>query len=219
MSKQSLSKAVKAYFDKQSLSEHQLDSYEAMFDNSEPKISAWTSYTKFIAAAASILLVMILSFQYYSVEQDIDMGMEIAQEVAKNHIKMKPLEVKSNQLGDLKRYFDQLDFSLIESERLLDKTMLGARYCSIQGVTAAQLRYQQSDKSLSGITVYEVDYQPELFGKIPDIDKGMEPRKIVLKGLELHLWVEKGLLFASAQELPLNYLIEDGNAIKDRDEQ
>ncbi|MFT4799487.1 MAG: hypothetical protein ACI9B8_002041 [Sulfitobacter sp.] len=65
----------------------------------------------------------------------------IAAEVAKNHINMKPLEVQTGKLNELKDYFTELDFSPVQSSHFSAGQLIGARYCSVQGVTAAQLRY------------------------------------------------------------------------------
>ncbi len=125
----------------------------------------------------------------------------ISQEVAKNHIKMKPLEVRSSKLSEVQRYFTMLDFSPIESTlRFADQAhaLLGARYCSIRGVTAAQLRYQAG----SGLsTLYEVPYDAALFGDLPNIDRGDEPIQSYSKGVSVKIWVEKGLLLVSAQNV------------------
>lgn len=132
-------------------------------------------------------------------EQQALMVAAIAEEVAKNHIKMKPLEVKSSALVDLQRYFDLLDFSPIRSGiAFTDKLLLGGRYCSIQGVTAAQLRYQ-TDESKS--TLYEVVYDGAVFGKLPNIDHGEVPIEHYSRGVAVKIWVEKGLLLVLAQNV------------------
>lgn len=197
MTKQRLSDAVKAYYDSQSLDDNTLDHYQQLQRTEAEPNQVQHARRYSMAAIMSVLLVAMISWQFYPIQND--MGLEIAQEVAKNHIKMKPLEVKSDQIDDLRQYFTQLDFALIEPNALSHHTLKGARYCSIQGVTAAQFRYHGQDTA-NGITVYEVDYQPDIFGDIPDIERGESPREIQLKGLLLKLWVEKGLLLVSAQE-------------------
>ena len=75
---------------------------------------------------------------------------------------------------------------------LTETTLQGGRYGSIQGVTAAQLRYSLGEDEVS--TLYEVGYDPGTFGPIPDLDQGQRPEQLLVRGLKVTLWVEKGLL-------------------------
>jgi uncharacterized protein YbaP (TraB family) len=197
MNKKTLSQATKEHYASQSLSDQKLERYEKMLQATKVDTGALQSKKySLLSAVASFLVLIIVGMQFYPAQGDI--AFDIAQEVAKNHIKIKPLEVKSDQLSDLKEYFTQLDFALIDPEMMVGKTMKGARYCSIQGVTAAQFRYGENEPS-QRVTVYEVEYKPEIFGEIPNRDKGMAPQEIKLKGLLIKLWLEKGLLLVSAQ--------------------
>ena len=152
-----------------------------------------------LALTASLVLVFMLSVNFYPGSRYI--SWKIADEVAMNHIKMKPMELKSDRLAPLRDYFTQLDFSVVRSELFAKKnyTMLGGRYCSIQGVTAAQIRYR-TDKGQK-VTLYEVAYDPKLYGDIPKIEQGEAPLSIDVKGVSVSLWVEKGLLMAEAKNL------------------
>lgn len=152
-----------------------------------------------LALTASLVLVFMLSVNFYPGSRGI--SWKIADEVAMNHIKMKPMELKSDRLAPLRDYFTQLDFSVVRSELLAKQnyTMLGGRYCSIQGVSAAQLRYRTDNGRK--VTLYEVAYDPKLYGDIPKIEQGEAPLSIDVKGVSVSLWVEKGLLMAEASSL------------------
>ena len=152
-----------------------------------------------LALTASLVLVFMLSVNFYPGSRDI--SWKIADEVAMNHIKMKPMELKSDSLAPLRDYFTQLDFSVVSSDLLAKQnyTMLGGRYCSIQGVTAAQIRYRTDNGRK--VTLYEVAYDPKLYGDIPKIAQGETPLSIDVKGVSVSLWVEKGLLMAEASSL------------------
>jgi len=65
---------------------------------------------------------------------------------------------------------------------LTETTLQGGRYCSIQGVTAAQLRYSLGEDEVS--TLYEVGYDPGTFGPIPDLDQGQRPEQLLVRGLK-----------------------------------
>jgi len=75
----------------------------------------------------------------------------------------------------------------------------GGRYCSIKGVTAAQLRFaSESDGKVS--TLYQVPYEKALFGSVPAIESDDSPMVLASKGLNVQLWVEKGLLMVLVEE-------------------
>lgn len=154
-------------------------------------------------SVAALLLAIIIAWQpsqFFTNNSDV--SLTIANEVAKNHIKLKPLEVTSNSLPTIREYFTELEFSPVKSlwyQRRASE-LLGARYCSIAGATAAQIRYQDSSGGLQ--TLYEAIYNSDIHGDIPDIDKGETPLKIAVKGVKTEIWVEQGLLMATAQGQP-----------------
>lgn len=153
-------------------------------------------------AASVVLLIAVLIQPFWFPDRNIHQ--EIALEVIENHLKLKPLDLETNSIIQIKQFFTQLDFVPVRSQILAgyfslpDQSMLGGRYCSIKGVTAAQLRYLESEDRLS--TLYEVTYNPELYGDIPNIDKQEKPLEIVLKGLQVSMWQEKGLLLVLVRD-------------------
>ncbi len=120
----------------------------------------------------------------------------VADEVAANHLKQRPLEVTSNNLDTLRRYFTALDFQPVQTPPLAPRNgrLLGGRYCSVQGKTAAQFRVATSGGNLR--TVYEVRYDPHVHGPVPDMGKGERPINLVARGVNVRLWVDGGVLFA-----------------------
>ena len=156
---------------------------------------------RFWLSAITACLLVVVSVLFVWQQQGLptpDYSRDIAYEVVKNHLKLKPLDVQTQSIDEVKQFFTQLDFLPVNSDLLnsrfsLQETMmLGGRYCSIKGVTAAQLRYQQPESGLS--TLYEVPYDADTFGTIPDSDKGENPTVLLVKGLKVSMWVEKGLL-------------------------
>jgi len=125
-----------------------------------------------------------------------DQRYEVALEVVNNHLKLKPLDVETQSMDDIQQFFTLLDFSPIQSQVLQDdrsvpaNSMLGGRYCSVKGVAAAQLRYQQQNVK----TLYQVPYLKALHGDIPVPANGDSPATLSVKGLDVSLWREKGLL-------------------------
>jgi len=101
-----------------------------------------------------------------------------------------------------------LDFLPIQSSLLpaqlsgLNSILLGGRYCSIKGETAAQLRYQSSanaNLTQSASTLFQVPFELDMHGEIPNIAEG-KPELLQVKGLDVSLWVERGLLMVLVQE-------------------
>lgn len=120
----------------------------------------------------------------------------IAEEVATNHLKLRPLEVRGDDLDTLRRYFTELDFRPLDTAMLdgSGRRLLGGRYCSVQGRIAAQFRVQTERQELS--TVYQARYDPQVHGSLPDRGKGESPVRLVARGVAVYLWVEDGVLFA-----------------------
>ena len=198
--KKSLKQASQTYFDQHDLDETSLERFESML--AKAKIDEPLSVRRrsaFSAAFVAAFAFLCIGFGLFSYLPSGNVEMDIAREVAMNHIKMKPLEVEASGLAPIRDYFTQLDFSIVESRRFVNQNILGGRYCSIKGVTAAQLRYQTADTGL--VTLYEVGYDKEIFADIPNLDQGESPKRIVLDGLSIELWLEKGLLMASVTQL------------------
>jgi len=151
-----------------------------------------------LLAIASMLLVSVLSTYLltdFSNNNFENMPQLIAEEVVNNHLHLKPLEVKASSLDKLKGYFTKLNFMPVASRlAALDSLqLLGGRYCSLQGITAAQLRMKKGDDLQ---TLYQTEYLADVFGELPVLEKGQQPLVVYAKGIMVKIWVEKGLLFA-----------------------
>lgn len=126
----------------------------------------------------------------------------IADEVASNHLKMKPLEIEATELATVQHYFSQLTFSPHQTKSFTDNNQIalaGGRYCSIQGAKAAQLRYQDTTTG-AYITLFEAAYSAELFNELPHIDRGEAPVVTYTKGIKVSMWVEKGIVMVSTEK-------------------
>lgn len=152
--------------------------------------------------AATLLVAVTLLFTHYGVVPENDtLVAEIAAEVVKNHLKLKPLEVQTDSLEGIRDYFTRLEFQPVASTYLKDigLELLGGRYCSLQNVTAAQLRFSKVGTD-SVHTLYQVGYDPEIFRQLPDFDQGETPVSTYANGIKVTIWVEKGLLFALTED-------------------
>lgn len=208
--KQELRQSVEQHLNQHQLNDDQLQTLmnmqaNAQAGNAKPEITSngeFHKYARLACAALVMLAVSLIWLPEYWAGRAADMPQAIAMEVAKNHIKLKPLEVKTQTLAPIRSYFTELDFSPVRS--LLYESrgnlLLGARYCSIAGVSAAQLRYKDAEGQMQ--TLYEVGYDPEIYGPLPDIDKGEMPLVIIARGVKTTIWVEQDLLMVSAENLP-----------------
>ena len=193
----SLKHAVKQHFEQQQLSDQALLKLRQL--QQQPSGSEFhRRQAGLILATVTALFIGLALVLWPGAITSETMANQIAAEVARNHIKMKPLEVKGQQLAPLQRYFTELDFRLTDSSHLQQpKVLTGGRYCSIKGITAAQLRYQHRQRQL---TLYQVPYDKALFGPLPVLEQGQAAQVVLIRGLRVEIWVEKGLLMVSAED-------------------
>ena len=199
-----LKQAVIDKLDAYTLGEDKLQKLESLTRQAAPasarrRIPFWP--VAMAGAVAAFLLAFLLTPQL--LEQG-DVRERIALEVASNHIKLKPLEVETSTIEGIRDYFNKLDFMPVSSALVARSglELLGGRYCSLQGVTAAQLRVREPGSD-NVQTLYQTEYIRDVFKEMPVMEDGGEPVELYVKGVKVKIWVEKGLLFALT-ELPEN---------------
>lgn len=192
--KQQLKKSVVEHLESARLDPARLRTLEDMQQVRHRK-TWWRGRWQAVVVALLLLVVGVVSVPW----QEDDAVMAVANEVALNHLKRRPLEVEGASVAAVEGYFDELGFRLLETSRpALGAQMLGGRYCNVRGVTAAQLR--RVDGSGRTQTLYQVPYDARRFGDVPRIGQGEGPRSVQVRGLTVDLWVEHGLLFALTRE-------------------
>jgi len=190
--------AIRHEVERESLSSAQLENLMSLQQAVLTDEAPARSRSRQLATACLVAVLGVFLLWTNTPGERTDYSQSIAMEVVENHLKLKPLDVSAQSMTEVRQFFTQLDFMPITSKLagsrfgLDERAMLGGRYCSIKGVSAAQLRYQGSGDGLS--TLYEVAYDPGTFGPVPRLDKGESPRQLDIKGLTVSLWVEKGLL-------------------------
>ena len=191
-----LKKAVTDKLESYALSEEQLQQLESLAEQAPVIKQQAMPVFRFAIAGAVAAFLLAFALTPLFVEQG-DVRERIAMEVASNHIKLKPLEVETSSIEGIRDYFEKLDFMPLNS-RLVNQSglkLLGGRYCSLQGVTAAQLRLSRpGSENLQ--TLYQTEYIKHVFKNMPVMEEGDEPVEIYVKGIKVKIWVEKGLLFA-----------------------
>ncbi len=198
---QPLKKSTQDLLNERSLSNGQLRALQQLQDEAlqdQPGTGHRRRQRSLVALALGLAL-LVAGLLYLPPEPD-NLHREIAEEVARNHLNLKPMEVLGSEWSELQTYFGALDFVLRQSRYVAqhDLELRGGRYCSLQDVTAAQLRVADAEGHQQ--TLYQVPYDPGTFGDIPHLGEGETPVTVEVRGLQVTLWVENGLLFALTQD-------------------
>ncbi len=198
MKKGNLKNVMHDFVENKSLSDKQLESLMQLQQTSVKKENN-VKY-RWIAIAAVFFITMGNVF-YFVMSPGLALDQRIGSEVAKNHINLKPLEIQTSSMKVIRGFLTELDFSPVESILLKgsSKKLIGGRYCSIQGVTAAQLRLKDS-KTGKIQSLYQTVYDEKVFYDLPLLKENQKPITVYSKGLAVDIWVEKGLLFALTRE-------------------
>lgn len=195
-----LKKIMREHIEKVSLSDDQL---ESLFRSQKGKVENKRSAVQYRwIAVAAVFFVAIGNLFYFFNSPQLALDQRIGSEVAKNHINLKPLEIQTSSIQEIRQFLTKLDFSPIESVLLKGgtKNLIGGRYCSIQGVIAAQLRLKDS-KTGQVQSLYQTVYDKKVFAYLPELKENQKPITVYSKGLAVDIWVEKGLLFTLTREI------------------
>ncbi len=205
-----LRKQVRDHYTKQNLSDGQFEKLSEMISSSNSAItnsptspeyqaSRQTRSTKFyylgggIASTLLLTLAIVLS-PFYSQRVGVQ---QIAIEVANNHSHLKPLTIQSDSYERNKAFFSQLSFDIAKSS-LVDNQrfrLLGGRYCSLNGLKAAQLRVKDTSNNTIQ-TLYQVENSTQYFRDVPKtVDNGL-PVTINVDGVPVTIWSENGIIFS-----------------------
>ncbi|WP_370979260.1 hypothetical protein [Agaribacterium sp. ZY112] len=174
----------------------------------ETKSNAFSSITLFIVSpwvkgmiAACFTLLLVLALPNLN-NSNSTIYKAIANEVIANHLKLKPLDIKTANFSEASQYFSLLSFKPSESTFVKDSSpklqLLGGRYCSIKGVEASQFRYKTNTQGIA--TLYQVPYTDSSFGTIPNVEQ--PPIKLIEKGLKVSMWQENGLMMVLVETAP-----------------
>ena len=198
MKKGNLKHIVREHIEEKSLSDIQLNSLMALQKKQNKKSIIQTRWL----AVAAVLLLAVSNVFYFGSSSNLKLDQRIGSEVVKNHINLKPLEIQTSSIREIGQFLTELDFVPVESSLLKGstKSLIGGRYCSIQGVTAAQLRLKDS-KSGQIQSLYQTVYDEKKFPGLPLLKENQKPVTVYSKGLAVDIWVEKGILFALTHDI------------------
>ncbi|MEM8844424.1 MAG: hypothetical protein AAGB35_05200 [Pseudomonadota bacterium] len=199
--KDSFKRSMKHFIQSHELNDKQFENLDALLKSSrKPRRSIWILSAAMSFALVSIVIGLLTSNGLF---QKTEPSLLIAEEVAMNHLKLKPIEVSGGELSEISSYFSALDFTLAQSKYIQRNNLelIGGRYCSIQGVEAAQLR-MKSDISDDVQVIYQAPFNQELFKDLPNLQKGQEPIRHHVNGITVDVWVENGILYARSFNQP-----------------
>lgn len=177
-----LERLVRQYYGGQALSEDRVASLLAAVPRADRRWQ-WR-------LAASLAAVAIGFGALHSYLQQRDVAELVLAEVAMNHSKRLEVEIASRDYAALQSKMNRLDFSLVPPEPVrAAHDLIGARYCSIRGNIAVQLKLRERSSGET-VTLYVTELTPDL-AKIAG-------RDAVRDGVHIRLWREEGLFYALA---------------------
>lgn len=141
--------------------------------------------------AAAVLVAGIASLR--GSVADGSLPLRVAEEIALNHGKQLAVEFTATSYRELARRMDKLDFDLRASPdaRVARLGVLGARYCSIQGGLAAQVKLREAGGQV--LTMYQTALTDEL-GSVPAGEQ-------IVDGVRIRLWREGDRLLGLARSI------------------
>jgi hypothetical protein len=142
------------------------------------------------AAVAATILIAILLARSSTPRSG---GEPLGQEIARNHARDLEPEFRTTSYEELARRMDRLDFEVRPAARLADRgfRLVGARYCSLGGRIAAQLRV--IDEGGRKLTLY-------LVRAVRPIEEGqqIEEGRRTHNGVSVETWQVGDLIYGLA---------------------
>lgn len=145
---------------------------------------------KILAVAALLALFITLPLTQWYVADQGDWPLRAAREIALNHKKQLTAEFLAQDYAALRAHMSKLDFVLTAPEHMPEAQLrvVGARYCSIQGHLAAQIKLE--DPQGKRYTLYE--------RSLIDTPTLPSQSEYMVDGVRIQEWQEAGLFFALA---------------------
>lgn len=180
----SFKKDIKKHYEDKNLSSEQLHMLRTQMTSK--RTSKTTRILIGGMSFACLFLISLILFKFNS----LDLNQSLANEVVYNHNKNLESEILSDKVDMIQEKLAKLDFKLskLESLGLSAYKLVGARYCSIQGKLAAQLKLKHKDTGKRA-TLYQA-YHPKL--EIGDTEYQIEKASV-------RSWKQDGMVFSIAR--------------------
>jgi len=163
-------------------------------------VSAWSSrltllpkfrWNSWLQTGIACGVILMMSLWMHNTGTETERAERTLREVAMNHTTRLEPEFRGTSLANLDNSMHQLPFNL-KLPKSIDSAyeLIGSRYCSLGGVLAAHVKLhdKQSGKPMS---LFVTSNSSEL--------EQINPQQHELEGVEVEIWREGGLFFASAQ--------------------
>lgn len=195
MNDKPIDKLVKEYYQRKTLSPESMARMLAVTDRAEKnkqKVSFWRQrwfLQRNLSLAASLIIAVLLIPLLW--ENESYLLADVAQEVALNHNKQIASEYVDDNYQSLANMMTKLDFELSFPTRLYDMgyQVIGARYCSIQGEIAAQIKLLNNEGDL--VTLYQTRLNDELVL--------LNEQSYTADNVAVHNWQEENSFFSLAR--------------------
>ena len=145
---------------------------------------------KIFAVAALLALFITLPLTRWYIADQGDWPLRAAREIALNHNKQLSAEFLAQDYAALRARMSKLDFVLTAPEHMpgAQLRVVGARYCSIQGHLAAQIKLENPQGK--HYTLYE--------RSLTDTPTLPSQSEYMVDGVRIQVWREAGLFFGLA---------------------
>lgn len=178
------------------LDEHSINTIVASSNaSSASSLSSYSLPFKGFMWAAAAVLVLSLSVGIHEYGTSSERTARTLNEAAMNHSTRFKLEFESENIAEIDQSMSQLQFSLaLPSEFGEQFSVVGARYCTINGELAAHVKLldKTTDKQVSLFMTRSVENLQNIKDTRERID-----------GVNVKLWNESGLFYALASRSPL----------------
>lgn len=177
MSETRLKKSLQQYYFSKSLSTAQIDD---LLNKKRLNVS--------LLAFSSAFACFFVVFIYFNFFQPFNMS--VMKEIARNHSKNEQSLFYPQSFTEIQAKLPKLNFQVIASRKLdpSEWEVVGAKYCSIHGEIAAQLKIRNRSNS----KIYTL-YQSKDTGEITN-----ESRSENIDGVDVKIWTENGLIMGLA---------------------
>ena len=197
MNVSNLDNHISMYYQAQQLSETKLSQLLDLADNADTQEQQGLRWLRqrniAIAAMLLVFTISIVKFMQPAQISTPSLARLVSQEIALNHEKRLAPEFIVDDYRLLAQKMTKLDFNLIASKRInsLELKLVGARYCSIHGQLATQLKLV--DAQGVSHTLYQTLLNDEL-SRLPE-------DTYLVNGVKVEQWQEGGLFFGFAENM------------------
>lgn len=141
--------------------------------------------------AMACALIMLVTIWVHNLGSQTQLAQRTLREVAMNHTTRLEPEFRGVSLAMLDNSMHQLPFNLV-LPKSIDSAyeLIGSRYCSLGGVLAAHVKLQDK-QSGNTVSLFVTSNSAEL--------TQIQSQQQKLEGVDVEIWREGGLFFASAQ--------------------